>query len=119
MQATSNQRTVNGSRQPVDADSGERAIGDWSTAAEDCDVPLMVGDNRPPADWGEASGPAAILDVLRRCHRDYGQWLVLVAWFGGRDRQAEATATWLCFPLIMASMDRGMSFDQGLAIIAW
>jgi transposase-like protein len=77
MQATGNQQTVDGSRQPIDADGGERTIGDWSTAAEDCDVPLIVGDNRPPADWGEASGPAAILDVLRRHHRDYDQWLAL------------------------------------------
>lgn len=119
MQSTANEQTVDGSRRPVDPADCEPAAGHCCAPEEDCDVPLMVGDDRPPGDWREPQGPVAILDVLGRHHRNYDQWLALCRWFADHGRQAEAAATRLGVPLIVACMDRGMSFNQGLARIAW
>jgi hypothetical protein len=50
MQSTGNQQTVDSSRQTADADGGNRATGVCRTPAEECEVPIIVGDNRPPGD---------------------------------------------------------------------
>src|SRR5262245_40248022 len=100
MTGTTSQDRTDAPRPPIDAVGRDRLNGGCDHTSPNCDVPIIVGDLRPPGDWGEPSGPAAILDKLRSSPRDYDQWLALAFWFRDHGRVAEAEAVWGFFPAV-------------------